>query len=605
MKNQKYFPFERNRYFYGKFLNAEDFESEQRYMNDKRRLINRFLHGGGVVCGLQAVRVDDLTLSVEAGFALDYTGREIIVPYPVTKRLSSIEGYSCGDGAEKKQELYLCVSYAEEDSDPVYNITNINGEDSREYNKYSEGYRLFVTEEKPDTEAEQDAFLYEDSRTVFHENGIWIRQSVPRYMQSGGEAELTITVEKSDQVGMLAFSYQLKLNNIEHQGKNIIEVDFDESLAEASDTYVIKKRLRAKTAAGIRGNIEMVPGSFWLSLDSYKMNPNEKEKIKFKVSLISDSVGEAFLREYYQASLDEAMTDPYKGHLYLARLEVIRAGDTYVIDRVENLPYGQRVWNGRLSGAMERFRMGREPKDFSAAERIQREGMEKSGVGTEGENGDDGGEDGRERMTGGFSKSSSSDVRVRSGSAQINLGIGMMSGKRFYSEEIIHGLGRGRVFINLALEREEDEKELIFGSGNIFAGDSVPNIVMAAKLNPEKGSFAIGIQCLGYVNAEKLRIRWMAVKDGAGEKDQPEPLVIRPNIVKLSLREGCCFEAEAGGRAQRNIKWSVKDPDGGIIDDNGCYTAPNKQGIYIITARRAEGDGGSATAYAVVFDRAT
>ena len=60
MKNLKSFPFERNRYFYGKLLSVEDFETEQKYFNDKRRTINRFLFGSGVVCGLGVVEVDDL-----------------------------------------------------------------------------------------------------------------------------------------------------------------------------------------------------------------------------------------------------------------------------------------------------------------------------------------------------------------------------------------------------------------------------------------------------------------------------------------------------------------------------------------------------------------
>lgn len=45
MRNLKYFSFERNKYFYGKLLSVSDFETEQRYMNDKRRLINRFKIG--------------------------------------------------------------------------------------------------------------------------------------------------------------------------------------------------------------------------------------------------------------------------------------------------------------------------------------------------------------------------------------------------------------------------------------------------------------------------------------------------------------------------------------------------------------------------------
>ena len=59
MNNSNFFPLERNRYFYGKMLTARDFETEQRYFNNKRRLLNRTLYGAGVVCGLGVYRNDD------------------------------------------------------------------------------------------------------------------------------------------------------------------------------------------------------------------------------------------------------------------------------------------------------------------------------------------------------------------------------------------------------------------------------------------------------------------------------------------------------------------------------------------------------------------
>ena len=74
MKNTKLFPFERNKYFYGKLLSVDDFELEQDYMNNKRRMLNRYLNGCGVVAGLYVVGLDEQTISVEAGIALDATG---------------------------------------------------------------------------------------------------------------------------------------------------------------------------------------------------------------------------------------------------------------------------------------------------------------------------------------------------------------------------------------------------------------------------------------------------------------------------------------------------------------------------------------------------
>ena len=99
MKNLKSFPFERNRYFYGKLLSVEDFETEQKYFNDKRRTINRFLFGSGVVCGLGVVEVDDESISVERGLALDFAGREIVLDEPAVRKITELDGY--GDGQEE------------------------------------------------------------------------------------------------------------------------------------------------------------------------------------------------------------------------------------------------------------------------------------------------------------------------------------------------------------------------------------------------------------------------------------------------------------------------------------------------------------------------
>ncbi|MBP5410850.1 MAG: hypothetical protein J6Y26_02955, partial [Lachnospiraceae bacterium] len=63
MKNTQLYPFERTKYYYGMLLSVDDFNAEQRYMNDKRRLVNRLIHGMGVVCGLNVVRLDDSTIS--------------------------------------------------------------------------------------------------------------------------------------------------------------------------------------------------------------------------------------------------------------------------------------------------------------------------------------------------------------------------------------------------------------------------------------------------------------------------------------------------------------------------------------------------------------
>ncbi|UUZ78889.1 hypothetical protein LJK88_26850 [Paenibacillus sp. P26] len=149
MKKSRFFPFERNRYFYGKSLTVRDFESEQKYFNDKRRLLNRLLFGGGVVAGLQVVAVDDKSVSVQSGLALDGLGREIIVSSPVTLKLSMMEGFNNNDYAKN---VYLCIAYDEKGKEPVHAVANSSGrpDEISEYNRVVEGRRLYIREDAPD-----------------------------------------------------------------------------------------------------------------------------------------------------------------------------------------------------------------------------------------------------------------------------------------------------------------------------------------------------------------------------------------------------------------------------------------------------------------------
>ena len=119
---------ERNRYFYGKLLTVRDFEAEQNYASAKRRLVNRVVHGAGVVCGLGVSRSDDTTLLIGSGMALDYLGREVVIEEPLVRRLEMIEGY----GSLKDQaDAYLCLAYDETDTEPVNAVGSDTGATSR------------------------------------------------------------------------------------------------------------------------------------------------------------------------------------------------------------------------------------------------------------------------------------------------------------------------------------------------------------------------------------------------------------------------------------------------------------------------------------------
>ena len=108
MKNKQYYLAQRNNYFFGKLMTVRDFESEQNYVNSKRRLNNKMMGGSGIVSGLDVILVDNKTFSLEPGMALDYMGREIVVPEPYIRRLNVIKGFEENKG---KGIVYLCLGY--------------------------------------------------------------------------------------------------------------------------------------------------------------------------------------------------------------------------------------------------------------------------------------------------------------------------------------------------------------------------------------------------------------------------------------------------------------------------------------------------------------
>src|SRR5258708_3296561 len=77
----------RNQYFEGKRLTADSFRVEQSYLLERRRLLNRAIHGWGVVYGYAVkpvraanCRTEDASgaLEIGPGLALDECGRELL-----------------------------------------------------------------------------------------------------------------------------------------------------------------------------------------------------------------------------------------------------------------------------------------------------------------------------------------------------------------------------------------------------------------------------------------------------------------------------------------------------------------------------------------------
>ncbi len=143
----------RNRYFWGKLLDAEHLDLEQRYHNEKRWLLNRQAHGTGVLCGLAVEPADGQRLWIRPGVALDGRGREVVVPESFClehpDQPTDDLGAPVGD-LVRDATVWICLAYHECDIEPVRAFTDCcDPSDGCRANAVRERFRVLVHKDPP------------------------------------------------------------------------------------------------------------------------------------------------------------------------------------------------------------------------------------------------------------------------------------------------------------------------------------------------------------------------------------------------------------------------------------------------------------------------
>ena len=365
---------------------------------------------------------------------------------------------------------------------------------------------------------------------------------------------------------------------MEQGGEHTARIVFHEQEYEPQKRYEQTYSFHAMAVEGQTGVMEMVPESFTLTLE--EVTKKERIQGKFQTQITKRSMEAVMIEDYYDVAMEDIIKNTYEQGIYLAKIDVIKAGDTYAIDSIENMPYQQYIWNHILAGTMENLRLKYERNEV-------KDGNPKKIL---------------EDMNA-HTWNTMDTHKIRTGSAIIDLGIGGVQGQRFFSEEIIHGLGPGEVSITLGLTKGvKESNQIIYGNQNVFDDPACSRIELAAKLNMARGSFVIGIRCEERVEAKKIKIYFTVCKDTGIKKEEERivELMVKPNILNISMRENHLFEALVDGVVQKNIQWSIKETDGGVIDENGYYTAPNQQGIYEIIAQSRMNKNLRATAFVLI-----
>ena len=589
--NSDFFPLERNRYFYGKLLTVRDFEIEQKYTRNSSQLMHRLVYGAGVVCGLGVSASDDSTLLIESGMAIDYLGRMVTVEEPLLRKLAMIDGQ---EDLKGKESAYLCLEYQETNREPVNAVGAASGE-SRQYNITREGSHLFLTSQEPDYRALLEASGKENVSVLYTSDELSLVLAVPEAVCAGREFTVELLVVKNEKTPPVYFQLTGDSGFVESEDGRI-HLEFRESPEETRRVYQVGFRLKARQMSGLESAFLPSGGEIDLELGSHRYK--NYVEVGAKCYLCKDPYQLAERR-----SLTDNLEHRLKGRdlpIYLAKLELLHsAGSTFLVS-VTNLPFAQRITQESS------YAVDGGPRTVTTSVRSL-EYWQKPDVKANFQP-----STGALHFDFGIPSPEQYDYAVSHGTVDLTLPGGVRVNNKVYSEEIPHGLGPGTVDVRLSIEFSDrtagDETALCFGNSEIFVKgkwkDGVPWVEAAAIVYPRRGTMRIGLWLHDMVEGNRLTVHYFAQKP---ERDTNRILAQRriglsvtPEFSHVAARGTLMFQAEVTGSEDKGVRWVVKEDNGGAIDHNGIYQAPELPGTYEITAISSADESITASAFVIV-----
>ncbi|MCH5203785.1 MAG: hypothetical protein J1F03_03500 [Oscillospiraceae bacterium] len=543
---------ERNRFFYGKLLTAEDFIAEQNYFNTKMRLLNSLLFGSGVVSGLGVIKADELSLAIDRGIALDCAGREIIVPEPIIVKINELDGY---DGFIRENtdytRAYLCIEYNETRTQPIHSIAASALDDENngpEYNRITEGFSLYITAKAPETNpcgSESRALV---RKTVISDM-IDVSVVFPRIVRIGEEFILETNISVGSADSSVELEFDLKLEGLTAEdGSKTVHVVYKKQNADLENDSLCT-RLKADLSFADKGIIR---------IENIKASYN-------KAQLSADTVyAETEIAEDSGFSVINWLgsgNDEHRFGLYLARLELYVSPQYYILESVKNLPFSQSIPSvADLRAFQLRSEFVRTRCSNSVENPVQ----------------------------------SSVQPLVNSGHINVEIPEKAKKGQVFRSAEIPHGLGTGVVFINVGLS---DKSSIVFESSSVVN----ESLSYGISVNKETGMFSVSVKLNCDHEKDTLNFCWLA--SSFPEKTVFRSLEIYPSVHYAGRYETVRFTvSHPDGGIWRNgeLEWSVTPDDGGSITQSGVFTAFDKPGFYEISVRCTAEPDLTASAFLVV-----
>ncbi|MFG6367637.1 MAG: hypothetical protein K1W16_04305 [Lachnospiraceae bacterium] len=588
MKNNQLFPFERNRYYAGKLLTAADFSAEQLYMNNKRRFLNRILFGSGIVCGLNVINLDDLSILVESGVAIDGAGREIVVDTSVVKKLSGLAGFD----TLHSEYAGLYIRYREEAVHNVY--CGDIGTEGKEYesNRIDEGYELYVRDyyDACVIDAEDTATDLILKKIILDnvDYTVWIQ--MPYIASKGHTVKLMVVVRKnSEKTKELSFRIKMQTPSFtDMTGNHELEVNiegiqlpkgqilrknywFCVEPTETKETTVLCRKEDMQFQIGGREIEAGAEIQFRLCLSDLP-----------PFALAVDTVGKTNLESNLKSNTSQDVC--------IAVLDLLRTDVSCLVSKIIEQGVKHYIITPAKAGQRDTFLSYFDGDNGNKIE--QNIGEQYTEAVT-----------GREEL----------QLPMASGRLEIPLDVNMKKGDVCLSEEIMHGLGKGNVYIEVGTEYIDNEpynrgsrRNTIFGNAELFGFQECMQVETAVRVLNDKGSFQVAAKLLGEQKSIVLQLSWVAIKFGSGkdsdemQEEENRSIIPETPTVRLRAKESYYFNVSFQNLQPCRLSYELTEQGSGEITADGMYTAPAKEGVYEIYIYCTDMPKISTYVYAVV-----
>lgn len=586
MDHNQLLPFERNRYYVGKLLTSADFQTEQTYGAHKRRFLNEMMFGSGIVCGLGVYSLDDLTIMVDSGVAVDGCGREIAVESAVVCKLSSVEGFEELEG----DRVTLCLGYREENVHPVYTVRGTENGESYEYNRIREGWRLFLQDSQTMPRPTPPELEFLASSTLYADEDYQVVCTMPAQTPCGAAVRVDVTVrrlrEEAQPLTLKADIQTPAFFGAEGEHRWLLELR--EICPEGEVTIPFRLRAQAAPAPECVLLADSQSVEAWVGGEERRC----RENFALRAAIVSASAQQVVDQAVASASLEMRSLSGVD-FVPLGEIVLQRTRGAYLIEEIHTLGVRQYIRTTASLPVRQQLEGWFNP-ETPAGEQPVLPG---------------GGPAPAERFV---------EPVYATGLCEIPLDANLRRGQVAYSNEIVHGLGPGTVYVSVGVEYLAEDPKLngvgrstIYGNISLFPGEqtAAPAAELAVKVMNDRGSFVVAARLLEDSTQVLLPLRWVAlVMPGGAEENKLQKLAGKSiaavqSTVVMATRESHYFNVRFNNMEPCTLTYELTEKDSGTITSDGIYTAPGREGVFEIRIFCTDMPLITTYAYAVVKKR--